>query len=186
MNKVIKYVGRFIKRHFYRLKYGLTSSVDSTVYFAGQSNIYPDLVAGRNVYIGPFCNIYPKTQIGDYTQIANGVQIIGGDHKYNIPGCPIPFSGRDVLKSTIIGKDCWIGANSIIMCGVKIGNGSIIAAGSVVTKNVEPYSIMGGSPARFIKKRFTSNEDIQKHELMLSSGVINGPIVLISNHKDFL
>ena len=76
------------------------------------------------------------------------------------------FSGRDVLKPTYIGDDVWIGKHSVIMTGVKIGNGAIVAAGSVVTKDVEPYTIVGGVPAKFIKMRFT-DEEIKLHEAML-------------------
>ncbi|MFC4210396.1 DapH/DapD/GlmU-related protein [Pedobacter lithocola] len=57
---------------------------------------------------------------------------------------------REFIK---IEDDCWIGTNSVILSGVTVGKGSIIAAGSVVTKSVEPYSIMGGVPAKLIKKR---------------------------------
>jgi virginiamycin A acetyltransferase len=62
-----------------------------------------------------------------------------------------PFKG-----DTIVGNDVWIGYRSTIMPGVKIGDGSIIATNSTVTKNVEPYSILGGNPAREIKKRFSN------------------------------
>jgi serine acetyltransferase len=57
-----------------------------------------------------------------------------------------------------IENDVWIGAFSIIFSGVRLGNGSVVAAGSVVTKDVDPYTIVGGNPARFIKKRFTSKQ----------------------------
>jgi len=69
-------------------------------------------------------------------------------------------------KPTIIGEDVWIGAFSIIITGVKLGNGSIIGAGSVVTKDVLPYSIVAGVPAKFIKMRFTESE-IEIHKKML-------------------
>jgi len=62
-----------------------------------------------------------------------------------------PFNGT---KETNIGNDVWIGAKSIILNGVKIGNGVIIAAGSVVTKDIPSYTIVGGVPAKIIKKRF--------------------------------
>lgn len=64
-----------------------------------------------------------------------------------------------------IGNDVWIGANAIILPGVKIGNGAIIAAGAVVTKNVEPYAIVGGVPAKFIKYRFSKEEINQLEEI---------------------
>ncbi len=75
----------------------------------------------------------------------------GGLWKENTPEHmhQLPFKG-----DIVIGNDVWIGRESVIMPGVKIGDGSIIAAYSVVTKDVPPYSVVGGNPARFIKKRF--------------------------------
>lgn len=67
---------------------------------------------------------------------------------------------NDIVKykgDTVIGNDVWIGEKSIILPGVEIGDGAIIAAGSVVTKNVEPYSIVGGIPAKLIKYRFNKD-----------------------------
>jgi virginiamycin A acetyltransferase len=67
----------------------------------------------------------------------------------------LPFKG-----DTVIGNDVWIGQNVTIMPGIKIGDGAIIAANSTVVKSVEPYTIYGGNPAKFIKKRF-SDEKIE-------------------------
>lgn len=163
---IVRKIGRKIKACYYRHKYRL-KHVDKTTYFGGSSTISPDLLTEHNVYIGPNCLIYPRVSIGAYTMLANNVHIFGGDHRYDIPGTPIIYSGRDNLKPTIIGRDCWIGAFSTIMCGVTIGEGSIIATGSIVTKDVEPYSIYGGVPAKRIKARFEKAEDIQKHKKML-------------------
>jgi chloramphenicol O-acetyltransferase type B len=74
--------------------------------------------------------------------------------------------GKGVNSKVIIEDDVWIGYGAIIMSGVKIRRGSIIAAGSVVTKDVEPYSIVGGNPAKLIKYRF-SKEEIMEHERKL-------------------
>ncbi len=77
--------------------------------------------------------------------VANNVSIIGQDHIWDKTNLPIIFSGRPHnYKSTIIGNDVWIGAHSKIKTGVKIGDGVIIAMGSVVVKDVPPYSIVGG------------------------------------------
>jgi virginiamycin A acetyltransferase len=65
----------------------------------------------------------------------------------------LPFKG-----DTVIGNDVWIGQNATIMPGVKVGDGAIIAANSTVTKDIEPYTINGGNPAKFIKKRFSEEE----------------------------
>lgn len=124
--------------------------------------------------------ICPKVTIGNFTMIAYNVLILGGDHNYKVAGVPTIFAGRDVIKPTIIGDDVWIGAGSIIMSGVTIGDGSIIAAGSVVTKDVEPYCIYGGNPAKKIKDRF-SEEEKQTHIKMLKNpwAVIKDPDSLL-------
>lgn len=135
---------------------------------AGKSQISSDIICEEYVYIGPNCIIYPKVSIGSYTMLANNVSIIGGDHNFNKIGVPVIFSGRGVLNKTVIGKDVWIGAHTIIKTGIKIGDGAIIASGSVVTKDLEPYMVYGGVPAKMIKNRFNSSEDIKKHQSMLN------------------
>lgn len=165
---IIRKIGRAIKSRFYRWRYKLRNVHPTTYYGGAAYYISPDLVTERKVYIGPRSLIYAKVSIGAYTMLANDVQIIGGDHRFDIPGIPMLYSGRAEFKATTIGRDCWIGARSTIMCGVTIGEGSIIAAGSIVTKDVEPYSIYGGIPAKKIKARFTDIEDIAKHKEMLS------------------
>lgn len=158
---------RKLKNRFYRFKYGL-KYVHKTCVFGSHSSISKDLIAGSFTYIGPSCVIYPNVSIGKYSMLANNVSILGGDHAYKIVGIPMIFSGRGSIKNTIIGDDVWIGCHSIIMTGVKIGNGAIIAAGSVVTKDIEAYSISGGVPATFIKKRFEHESEIIEHEKMLN------------------
>lgn len=186
MRNKIKKIGKRIKGWFFRKKYNL-KNVHSTFYMGGRSTISDDLIADEFVYIGPNCIIYPKVKIGAYTLLANNVSIIGSDHIFDKPGIPIIFSGRPILKETIIGKDVWIGANSIIMTGVKIGDGAIIAAGSIVTKNIESYTIYGGIPASKIRNRFKSNEDIEIHNEMLQHNPADFAInyKTIGNLKDF-
>jgi len=122
-------------------------------------------------YIG--CNSkIENTTIGRYTSIGPEVLVGLGEHPTdrlsthpvfykNFRHTSISFNNIKSFseyKQTNIGSDCWIGARSIIRAGVKIGNGAIIAAGSVVTKDVDDYAIVGGNPARFIRKRL--NQDI--------------------------
>ena len=164
--KLIRKIGRYAKAFYYRHKYHL-KNVHKTVYFGGGSHISKDIIADKYVYFGPGCSICRQVKIGAYTMLANNVSMLGGEHNNKKIGVPIIFSGRGELKSTQIGMDCWIGAHSIIMCGVTIGDGSIIAAGSVDTKNVEAYSIYGGVPAKKIKDRFNSDIDKQTHIKML-------------------
>lgn len=150
-----------IAKLWYRLKHVSSLFIPSL-----NCNISKDFKAGCYSYVGPNSVIYPKVAIGNYTMLANNVSIMGGDHKFDIPGIPIVFSGRSGVKPTIIGHDVWIGAHSLVMCGVEIGNGAIIAAGSVVTKDVPSYTVFGGVPAKEIKRRFTEKE-INLHEKML-------------------
>lgn len=163
---IVRKIGRLVKSFYYRHKYHL-KNIHKTVYFGGKSHISKDIIADKYVYIGPGCNICSQVKIGAYTMLANNVSILGGDHYYKKVGVPIIFSGRGEIKATYIGVDCWIGAYSIIMHGVTIGDGSIVAAGSVVTKDVEPYSIYGGVPAKKIKDRFNSDIEKQTHIYML-------------------
>lgn len=163
---------RTYKRLKIRYIYGL-NNVHSTFNIGGHSKISKDFIAGEFSYVGPNCFIYPGVTIGRYTMIAQNVQIIGDDHNFDIVAVPSTFSGRPKLRKTLIGRDVWIGANSIILTGVSIGDGSIIAAGSIVTKDVAEYSIYGGVPAKFLKKRFKNESDEQLHTTMLNGHLLN-------------
>tara|TARA_B100001248_G_C27325558_1_gene428839 strand:- start:398 stop:967 length:570 start_codon:yes stop_codon:yes gene_type:complete len=90
--------------------------------------------------------------IGNYVLIASNVVIRASDHIYKDPDIEIRKQGHKSGK-ILIEDDVWIGSNSVILKDVKIGRGSIIAAGSVVTKNIEPFSIVAGTPAVKIGKR---------------------------------
>jgi acetyltransferase-like isoleucine patch superfamily enzyme len=150
---------------WFRKKFGL-KKVHKTFYMGGRGIISKDLVAGQYVFIGANCIIPPKVTIGKYTMFAANVSILGGDHIFDNPEHPIIFSGRPNMPKTTIGKDVWVGANACIMAGLVIGDGSIVAAGSIVTKNIEPYSIYGGNPAKLIRMRF-NEEEIALHQKML-------------------
>lgn len=104
--------------------------------------------------------------------LATGTAIVGGDHLSTRVGVPIQFTGRPEQLATKIGRDVWIGRNSIILRGVTIGEGAVIAAGAVVTHDVKPYVVVAGIPARFIKTRFSDSSDNTDH-----SKIINGPII---------
>ena len=160
---------RQIKRDYFRWKYGL-KHVARTCLVSGECRLSKTLVAGEYSYIGRTCSICSGVKIGKYSMLANEVLITGSDHIFDNVDLPMYFSGRPEAPDTIIGDDCWIGARTIIMRGVKIGNGAIVAAGAVVTKDVKPYSVVGGVPAKFIKMRF-NDEDIRKHEEMLSKPI---------------
>ncbi|MCF8275074.1 MAG: CatB-related O-acetyltransferase [Flavobacteriaceae bacterium] len=115
--------------------------------------------SGKAIKIGDYsgigykCKIASNTVIGKYVMMAPEVIIFGTNHNYSDLDKPMCLQGNTELHQTIIGDDVWIGQRSIILPGRCIGQGAIIAAGSVVTKDVEPYAIVGGNPAKKIKSR---------------------------------
>lgn len=126
----------------------------------------PGFQAGDYVYLGPDVEIAPQVQIGNYSSLSSYVAITGNDHRFDLPGVPIRFSGRPASVTTRIGHDVLIGNGAIIMRGITIGNGAIVGAGAVVTKDVPPYAIVAGVPARVLRYRFDS-AGIAQHENML-------------------
>lgn len=143
----------------------VSSHIDRTSKIESGSNIVR-VTMGKYSFCGYDCEIV-NTNIGSFCSIANNVKIGGARHPIEW-ACtsPVFYSGRDSVtkkfssferekdKITDIGNDVWIGANAIVIQGVKIGNGAVIGAGSVVTKNVGDYEIVAGNPARLIRKRF--------------------------------
>ncbi len=105
-------------------------------------------------------------RLGNYVMIGPRVGIVGADHATDIPGTPMVFAGRPEPKETLIGDDVWIGFGSIIMAGVRIGNGAIIGAGTVVTRDVGDYEVHVGVPNRRVGDRF-EGEVRAEHEAML-------------------
>jgi len=91
-------------------------------------------------------------RIGDDVLIGSGVHIYASNHRFDQRDLPISAQGHTASDDLIIENDVWIGANSILLPGVRIGKHSVIAAGSVVTKSVEPYTLNAGSPARKIRQ----------------------------------
>lgn len=128
------------------------------------------LKIGHYCKIGSGAYIFYPTVIGDLVLVAQDVQFIGNDHGFKKPGDPIriakPFINANETI-TVVDSEAWIGQGSIIFAGVKIGRGAIIAAGSVVTKDVLPYEIVGGIPAKLLKHRFSSTEEeiLHQHDL---------------------
>lgn len=108
---------------------------------------------GNNSGIGVNALIPPNTIIGNDVMMAPDCIIYSSNHKYKDLSIPMNQQGHEDSKPTIIGNDVWIGGRVIILPGKKIGNGVIISAGSIVTKDLEDYGIYGGNPAKLIKSR---------------------------------
>lgn len=103
--------------------------------------------------IGVNSKIYGECAIGSYVMMGEDVTIITRNHSFTRTDVPMMFQGFDDERPVVIENDVWIGDRVIILPGVRIGAGSIIAAGAVVTKDVAPYSVAAGVPARRIKDR---------------------------------
>lgn len=138
------------------------------------------LAIGDCVYIGKQVHIEANCRIGNYCLLANRVAIVGRrDHDFSAVGFPIRFSpwigsqrfpNSHTNEEAIIEDDVWLGYAAIILTGVTIGRGSIIAAGSVVTKDIPPYSIAAGVPAKIIGKRFSDQATVDRHEAAILNG----------------
>lgn len=146
----------------------------------------PNIIVGDYTYYDDFENVanfeknvkylfdfnHDKLIIGKFCMIASGAKFImnGANHlTESISSYPFAIFGNGWEKAMegksypnkgniVIGNDVWIGHNATIMAGVTIGDGAIIATNALVTKNVEPYAIVGGNPAKEIKKRFSEDE----------------------------
>lgn len=154
----------YIKFYMFKKKYRKLNSHNFT-----QIMNYCDLskvVVGKKTYgeihVTDFSPADTKLYIGSYCSIAPNVRfLLGGEHQlYSISTYPFKVltfgeSREAGSKGDIVVKDdVWIGDGAIICSGVNIGQGAVIAAGAVVTKDVEPYAIVGGNPAKLIKCRF--------------------------------
>ena len=133
-----------------------------------------DLVAHEYSFINMGCVLGPKVELGRYVMLGPYVSVVGNDHVTSKAGVPIIFSGRPPQKQTFVEDDAWIGFGTIIVAGVRIGRGAIVGAGSVVTKDVPPYEIHAGVPAKKIGERFANETQRLKHDAMLDGPIVAG------------
>lgn len=167
LKKVYHIYSRNIKYRRYTI--GKNFHAGRGVFLWSKNNI----IIGDNFYIGKYSIIECDTIIGNNVIIANRVSLAGKyDHHFQQIGVPTrlasqirdkDYNWKGLNHKIIIEDDVWIGVGSIILSGVKIGIGSIVAAGSVVTKDIEPYTIYAGNPAHKIRDRFDSEEQKKEH-----------------------
>ncbi len=131
-------------------KIGKGVHIDYGTYFRYPRKVF----LGNNVSINKNCRFYASFAvkdahivIGDNVTFGPEVTLFSAEHDYRYLDLP------DIAKSIVIENNVWIGGRSVILPGVTVREGAVIAAGSVVTRDVEPYKIVGGNPARIIKDR---------------------------------
>jgi len=159
LGKVYKKIGRYLT---YRLdninvsrksiialnvEIGPNSRIEDYCRFFGTSQI----IVGKNFYANAFCYLSGDIEIGDDVMLGPRVTIWGRDH--GIAKGRLMREQERINKKIIIGNDVWIAAHAVVLKGVKIGQGAVVAAGAVVTNDVPEYAIVAGIPAKIIKDR---------------------------------
>lgn len=126
---------------------GKNINIEKNAYFT------PGLVLGDNSGVGINCEVYGPVTIGTDVMMGPDVVIYTSGHRFDRTDIPMVEQGSTEEKMVTIGNDVWIGRRAIIMPGVTVGDGCVIGAGAVVTKDIPPYSVVGGVPAKVLKKR---------------------------------
>jgi len=133
---------------FKRFELGDYSTIED---FSTINNGVGDVVIGKETRIGMSNVIIGPVTIGNSVIFAQNIVLSGLNHSYE--NIDLPISNQKETTSPIIVEDeCWVGANAVITAGVTLGKHSVVAAGAVVTKNIPPYCVAVGNPARVIKK----------------------------------
>ena len=157
-------------------------NVHPTCFIERGSDIHSDFTAGPYSYVSSHCFIWPGVEIGPYTMLGPRVAIVGDDHIFKTAGVPMLFAGRPPLHRTVIGADVWLGCGAIVITGVRIGRGAIVAAGAVVTHDIPEYEIHAGIPARKIGDRFADDAERRVHSAMLDMPPKRGECRPIGEH----
>lgn len=131
---------------------GKITTINRKVHFGSGRNIE----IGNESGIGANTSLPSNTIIGNNVIVSRGIFILNRNHEFGRTDVPLNHQGFKSAKQTIIEDDCWIGMHSLLTPGRHIRKGSIIAMGSVLTKDFPEYSIVGGNPAKIIRSRLDS------------------------------
>jgi len=134
-----------------RLEVGPHTLFEPDVWITAQAPAQIRIGQGCFLNIGVMVAAVELVEIGDHCMFANGCFVTDGNHRFDDPEKPVPWQGFSTKGPTRIGDNVWCGAHVVVTSGVTIGRRSIIAANSVVTRDVPPFSIAAGSPATVLK-----------------------------------
>ena len=181
IKRIIKYL--YFKIKWYKqLSFPLNCDIAIDSQFEGMNKIYPNTLfngyLGRGSYIAP--NSVIRGKIGRFTSISSRCHVVNGIHPYTYPYVSTSPIFISLLKQNghtfvseqkmqehryangkyevAIGNDCWIGEGVTLIAGNTIGDGAVILAGAVVTKDIPPYAIAGGVPAKVVKYRYEQKD----------------------------
>lgn len=143
---------------------------NASAFVSGRARVSADVALGDFAFVGPDCTIPPGVTIGAYSMLAAEVAIVGDDHDWRIVGTPMQFTGRPPQRGTSIGADVWLGRRVVLMRGLNVGDGAIVAAGSVVTKDVPEGEVWAGVPAARLRDRFDSPQELSRHLALVRAG----------------
>lgn len=146
-HSVIHHSVRMDTPPYRRFSLGDYSVIES---FSCVNNAVGDVVIGHHTRIGLHNTVIGPVTIGNHVNLAQGITVTALNHNFSDTSKRIDQQGVSTTPVTL-GDDIWIGANAVILPGVTIGNHSVVAAGAVVTKDIPPYTLVGGVPARIIK-----------------------------------
>ena len=175
--KIVNYPSELYRRVRFKLQKAMLKECGSQVRFGKNVDItWHNCSIGDDVYIGDnavFLCANAPLLIGAHVMFGPNCSIITGDHRIDIVGkymskVTVAEKKPENDMPVVIEGDNWIGANALILKGVTVRKGAVVAAGAVVVHDVPPYSIVGGVPAKVISKRFSCSE-IQQHEKLLES-----------------
>lgn len=136
-----------------KLATGFLDHAGHSIRIKSGADFPPFIKVGNHSELGTRCVIQSGVQIGDDVIMGPDIKIYTKNHNYAALDKPIRAQGESDIMPVIIGNDVWIGANVIILPGRKIGNHAVLAAGSVITKDIPDYAVVGGNPAKIIKMR---------------------------------
>lgn len=148
VSMIIKKMRSSVGKHLFD-RFGTNINIEKGADFGSGKGIS----IGNNSGLGINCKVRGPLEIGDNVMMGPDVVIMTNSHNFERIDIPMNIQGSAVPKKVVIGNDVWIGTRAIILPGTTIGNGAIIGAGAVVTKDVPEYGIVGGVPAKLIRNR---------------------------------